>query len=57
MQDEIARSVAGSLKVKLLGSIVTPSVQEKNTSAYNAYLQGRYFFERRGKENLEKARG
>jgi serine/threonine-protein kinase len=55
VQDEIARSVAGSLKVKLLGSIVTPSVQEKNTNAYNAYLQGRYFFERRGKENLEKA--
>lgn len=25
--------------------------------AYNAYLQGRYFYERRSKENLEKAVG
>jgi serine/threonine protein kinase/TolB-like protein/cytochrome c-type biogenesis protein CcmH/NrfG len=58
VQDEIARSVAGSLKVALLGGkTATPSVQGKNADAYNAYLQGRYFYERRSKENLEKAIG
>jgi tetratricopeptide (TPR) repeat protein len=58
VQDEIARSVAGSLKVKLLeGKTATPSAQGKNAEAYNAYLQGRFFYERRSKENLEKAIG
>jgi eukaryotic-like serine/threonine-protein kinase len=58
VQDEIARSVAGSLKVALLGEkTATPSAQGKNADAYNAYLQGRYFFERRSKENVEKAVG
>jgi eukaryotic-like serine/threonine-protein kinase len=56
VQDEIARSVAGSLKVTLLGgTTATPSDHGKNADAYNAYLQGRYFYERRSKENLEKA--
>jgi len=58
VQDEIARSVAGSLKVTLLGGkTATPSAQGTNADAYNAYLQGRYFYERRTKENLEKAAG
>ena len=58
VQDEIARSVAGSLKVALLGGgTATPSAQGTNAEAYNAHLQGRYFFERRSKENLEKAIG
>ena len=56
VQDEIARAVAGSLKVKLLGERTTaPSGRSKNVEAYNAYLQGRYFYERRSKEDLEKA--
>jgi serine/threonine-protein kinase len=56
VQEEIARSVAGSLKVSLLGGrTATLSARGKNAEAYNAYLQGRYFFERRNKENLEKA--
>jgi serine/threonine protein kinase/TolB-like protein len=58
VQDEIARSVAGSLKVALLGGkTAPPSPSGTNTDAYNAYLQGRYFYERRSKENLEKAIG
>jgi TolB-like protein/cytochrome c-type biogenesis protein CcmH/NrfG len=58
VQEEIAHSVAGSLKVALLGAkTATPSTQGKNAEAYNAYLQGRYFLDRRGKENLEKAVG
>ncbi|MGH9492554.1 MAG: protein kinase domain-containing protein [Terriglobales bacterium] len=56
VQDDIARSVAGSLKVALLGDKKTaPSGQSKNVEAYNAYLQGQYFHDRRSKENLEKA--
>ncbi len=58
VQDEIARSVAGSLKLALLGGkTATPAAQGTNADAYNAYLQGRYFFERRNKENVEKAVG
>jgi TolB-like protein len=58
VQDEIARSVAGSLKVALLGERATkPAAQVKNAEAYNAYLQGRYFLDRRGKESTEKAVG
>jgi len=56
VQDEIARSVAGSLKVTLLGGkTATPSTQGANAEAYNAYLQGEYFSKRGSKENLEKA--
>jgi len=53
VQDEIARSVAGSLKVALLGKkTAIPSSQGTNADAYNAYLQGEYFLKRHGKENL-----
>jgi serine/threonine protein kinase/TolB-like protein/Tfp pilus assembly protein PilF len=58
VQDEIARAVAGSLKVALLGGrTATPSAHGTNADAFNAYLQGRYFFQRGGKSNLEKAVG
>ncbi len=56
VQDDIAASVAGTLKLRLLGDH-TPEPGEKEVSveAYNAYLQGRYFSSRRRKEDLEKA--
>jgi serine/threonine protein kinase/Tfp pilus assembly protein PilF len=54
VQDDIARSVAGALKVTLLGEKKSP-VKTQNTAAYTAYLQGRYFFDRSTKEDLEKA--
>ena len=58
VQEEIARAVAGSLKVALLGEkTATPSSRGTNTEAYNAYLQGRYFLERRSQGNMEKALG
>jgi TolB-like protein/Tfp pilus assembly protein PilF len=58
VQDDIARSVAGSLKVALLGGTTAAgSTQPKNSQAYNAYLQGRYFVERRDREDVEKALG
>jgi eukaryotic-like serine/threonine-protein kinase len=56
VQDDIARSVGEALKVKLLGQN-SPSAKTGNSEAYNAYLQGRYFFDRRSKEDLEKAVG
>ena len=58
VQEEIARAVAGSLKVALLGEkTVTPSSRGTNAEAYNAYLQGRYFLERRSQENMDRALG
>ena len=56
MQEDIAQSVAASLKVTLLGGKAS-SARGTNEEAYNAYLQGRYFYGRRSKENLEKAIG
>jgi len=56
VQDDIARSVAGALKVALLGTTgPAASSQTRDPEAYNAYLQGRYFYGRRGKEDLERA--
>ena len=55
IQDEITSSVADALRVTLQGE--KPGVKETNPEAYNAYLQGRYFFDRRSKEDLEKAIG
>jgi eukaryotic-like serine/threonine-protein kinase len=54
VQEEIARSVAGSLRVTLLGE-KAPSPRATSVEAYNAYLQGKYFHARPTKENLEKA--
>jgi serine/threonine protein kinase/Tfp pilus assembly protein PilF len=56
VQDDIAASVAGALKVALEGNSI-PKPQRINAEAYNAYLQGRYFYDRRTKEDLEKAIG
>jgi tetratricopeptide (TPR) repeat protein len=56
VQDEIARAITGELKVRLLNSNA-PAVPQRGTSseAYNAYLQGRYFYERRTQDDLGKA--
>jgi len=56
VQEDIAQSVAASLKVTLLGGKASSS-RGTNEEAYNAYLQGRYFYGRSSKENLEKAIG
>jgi tetratricopeptide (TPR) repeat protein len=56
VQDDIAQSVAGALKVTLLGSERGVSAARGATApAYNAYLQGKYFLELNTKESLEKA--
>lgn len=54
VQEEIARAVASSLSVTLLGG-KTPSPRATSIDAYNAYLQGRYFSARGGRENTQKA--
>ncbi|MGC2111631.1 MAG: tetratricopeptide repeat protein [Candidatus Korobacteraceae bacterium] len=56
VQDEIARAITSELKVRLLNSKaeITPQ-RATNSEAYNAYLQGRYFYERRTQDDLGKA--
>ena len=53
VQEEIARAVAGELKVKLLGK--GEAAKSTSAEAYNAYLQGRFFYARNNKANLLKA--
>ncbi len=56
VQDEIAASVSEALKATLHGDQNLKTKQTR-VEAYNAYLQGQYFLERRTRENLEKAVG
>ena len=53
IQDEIASAVVAQLKVTLLGAM--PEPQKTSPEVYALYLQGRYFNNLRGKDNLEKA--
>ena len=57
VQEEIARAVAESLKVTLLGSANTPveGAAPNNVEAHNAYLQGHFHFQRRNLEDYRKA--
>jgi eukaryotic-like serine/threonine-protein kinase len=49
LQDELARAIAGALKVRLVGPEDGPLVEPatENVDAYNHYLRGRYHFNRR----------
>ncbi len=58
VQDDIARSVAAALEVTLLGE--PPGGAERlgpSAEAYTAFLQGRHFHERSGKEAIARAVG
>ncbi len=56
VQDEIARAITGELKPHLLkASSGTLPQRGVNADAYNAYLQGRYFYERRTHDDLSLA--
>jgi TolB-like protein len=59
LQEEIARAVAESLKVTLLGSQDRPAQRgaPSNVEAHNAYLQGHFHFQRRNLEDYRKAVG
>jgi TolB-like protein/tetratricopeptide (TPR) repeat protein len=57
LQSEIARDVSTNLKVKLSGAeeqkVIKPV--SSDPEAYQAYLKGRYYWNRRTAENLKKA--
>jgi serine/threonine-protein kinase len=55
VEDEIARATARELRLKLLGNQTVPSEETTNGEAYNNYLQGRYLYRQRNKENLAKS--
>jgi tetratricopeptide (TPR) repeat protein len=54
VQEEIAHSVAASLKVTLLGNS-NHANRATSGEAYNDYLQGQYFRQRRGEQDLQKS--
>jgi len=57
VQDDIARAIVDTLKVEILGEKEAPLVKPStgNLEAHNLYLQGRHFWNKRGKENLLKS--
>ncbi len=56
VQDEISRAIVGQLRLAL-GSSATSAPQRAPVSseAYDLYLRGRYFFGRRGADDLRKS--
>jgi len=57
LQDEISLAIVENLKVKLLGEEKAKIVKRytENLEAYNLYLQGRYFWNKRTEEGFQKA--
>src|SRR6266571_4530997 len=53
LQDEITRAVVDALKLKL--AISLPIREQRNTEAYDLYLQGLYFSNKGSEEDLRKA--
>jgi eukaryotic-like serine/threonine-protein kinase len=59
IQDDIATAICDTLKVTLLGESPRTAVSEptKNPHAYEAYLKGRFFLNKRTEEDLRRAVG
>lgn len=58
VQDDIARSIANALKLKLgtpAATVSSSSRGTENLQAYDLYLRGLYFWNRRGADNLLRA--
>ena len=55
VQDQIAGAVVKALQVSLLGAGVATRSRPPDPEAYNLALQGRYFVDRGGREDLERA--
>jgi hypothetical protein len=57
IQEEISRRIADALKVKLVGQGGGPFVKHytENLEAYNLYLRGRYYWNKRTEEGFKKA--
>ena len=55
VQDDIAGEVVKALKLTLLGTAPTTRSRPLDSEAYNLALQGRFFLDRRGREDLERS--
>ncbi len=57
IQDDIAKAIVTELEIKLLGEKSESLIKNytENLEAYNLYLQGRYFWNKRGREDLYKS--
>ncbi len=57
IQDQIAQEIVDNLKIELVGREKEGFTKRytDNSDAYNLYLQGRYFYEKRTKENMKKS--
>jgi len=53
VQDEITRAVVDALKIKL--AVALPVHKEPNTEAYDLYLKGRYFLNRKNEADARRA--
>ncbi|PYL88601.1 MAG: hypothetical protein DMF14_16180, partial [Verrucomicrobia bacterium] len=53
LQDEISRAIVEALKIKLAVSL--PVHEQRNTEAYDLYLQGLYFSNKSSEEDLRRA--
>ena len=57
IQDDIAQKIMAVLKIRLLGEKQTPLVKHytENREAYNLYLKGRYYWNKREKDDVLKS--
>lgn len=57
IQDEIAAAIVENLKVRLVDAGAAPAVKRvtDNIEAYNLYLKGRYYWERRNQQFIKLA--
>jgi len=57
LQDEIAQTIVGTLKMEYIGHIndQKPEKTETSIDAYNMYLQGKHFQDRRDEEGMKTA--
>ena len=53
VQDEITRAIVDALKIKL--AVAPPAHTERNTEAYDLYLQGLFFSNKSDEESLRKS--
>src|SRR5207244_3330479 len=53
LQDEITRAIVDALKIKLAVSL--PAHEQRNTEAYELYLQGLFFSNKSSEEDLRRA--
>ena len=62
VQDELTKAIVAAVTPTLRGAVPAAAIGEaprgtRNADAYDLYLRGRYFWTRRGRENLVRAAG